>query len=200
MAIMGTGLPQKVMVKHKYVQTISQTIASNALGVFAWRANGMFSPYITAGGHQPMYFDQYSALYEHFCVVGAKVTFKVSHNTLPTSDSAYRLCAFVDSNTAILATNIDGVAEGTLGRTITLVPPTQISQAVKTLNFSAKKTFGKAVLGNKALTGSSTSDPVEQQAFVVCIQGDTGQSTDVLIVAEIEYIAIWTELKEVAQS
>lgn len=197
---MGTGLPQKVMVKHKYVQSFTEAIAANVLASYAFKANGMFSPTAISGAHQPMYFDQYSALYEHFCVVGAKITFKVAHVTAPTADSAFRMTAFVDSNNALLATNIDAIAEGTTGRSITVVPASATTQVIKTLKFSAKKTFGGSVLGNKALTGTSLADPTELSYFVLAIQAYPGQTTDVAITAEIEYVAIWTELKEVAQS
>jgi len=199
---MGTGLPQKVMVKHKYVQSAAVTIAPNTLGTYVWRANGMFAPSlsITTGAHQPMYFDQYSALYEHFCVIGAKITFKVVHVTGPTANSSFRMCAFVDSDNALLATSIDGIAEATQARTITQVPAAQVAQTVKTLKFSAKRIFGGSVLGNKALTGTATANPTELSYFVLAIQADAGQDTDVSITAEIEYIAIWTELKEVTQS
>lgn len=198
---MGTGLPRQVMVKHKYVQSIIFNIPAGGLGQFAWRANGMFDPYVAggAGEHQPMYFDQYAALYEHYCVIGSKITFKVSYGT-NSAPAPYRMSAFVDSNQTLLATNIDAVAEATTGRKITLVPSNQTHQVVKSLKFSAKKTFGKAVLGNKALTGSGTTDPTEQQIFVLCTQAVGSVDVELAIVAEVEYIAIWTELKEVAQS
>jgi len=199
---MGTGLPQKVMVKHKYVQSNSFSLPANNLGYYAFRANGMFSPSVTltTGAHQPMYFDQYGALYEHFCVIGAKVTFKVVHVTGPTANSAYKMCAFVDSNAALLASNIDAIAESTQGRTITQIPANQTSQAIKTLKFSAKRIFGGSVLGNKALTGTIIADPSELSYFVLAIEADAGQDTELAITTEIEYVAIWTELKEVAQS
>lgn len=200
MAIMGTGLPRKVMVKHKYVHSFTEAIPANILGSYAFKANGMQAPTTITGVHQPMYFDQYGALYNHFCVIGSKATFRVVHVTAPTADSAFRMCAFIDGNNALLATNIDAVSEATSGRTITVVPSSASVQTVKTLKWSGKKTFGKAVLGNKALTGDITADPTEISNFVLAIQGYPGQNTDVAITVEIEYIAIWTELKEVSQS
>lgn len=37
-------------------------------------ANGMWDPDITAVGHQPVGFDQFMALYDHYTVLGAKIT------------------------------------------------------------------------------------------------------------------------------
>lgn len=199
---MGTGLPQKVMVKHKYVQSNSFSLPANQLGYYAFRANGMYAPsvHLTGGAHQPMYFDQYSALYEHYCVIGAKITFKVVHVTGPTANSAYKMCAFIDSDNAINASNIDTIAESTQGRTITQIPANQTAQAIKTLKFSAKRIFGGSVLGNKALTGTPSSNPTELSYFVMAIEADAGQDTELAVTVEIEYVAIWTELKEVNPS
>lgn len=202
MAIMGTGLPQKVMVKHKYVQSVNEAVGAGALQSYAFRANGMYQPTVStlAGSHQPMYFDQYSALYNHYCVIGAKVTFKITHITAPTSNSAFRICAFLDDDPVLSATNIDAVAEATQGRSITIIPPNTTYQITKTLNFSAKKIFGGSVLGNKALTGTIIANPTEQSYFIFVVQNPPGQDSDICVTAEIEYVAIWTELKEVAQS
>lgn len=199
---MGTGLPQKVMVKHKYVQSNAIVVPAGTINFLAFRANGMTAPCVPVvpGTHQPMYFDQYSALYEHYCVIAAKITFKVVHVTSPTADSAYKMCAYIDSDATFTGTNIDAVAEATQGRSITQVPPGQSNQAVKTLKFSAKRIFGGSVLGNKALTGTAGANPTELSYFVLCIEADPGQNTDLAVTAEIEYVAIWTELKEVAQS
>lgn len=204
MSIMGTGLPQKVMVKHRYVQSITFQSTAGSFNTFAWYANGMFSPAVggptAAGAHQPMYFDQYSALYDHYCVIGAKVTFKVACLEANDNESAFRMCAFVDDNNTLTATNIDAVCEATTGRTMTLIPADSTDQKVKTLKFSAKRTFGKSVLGNASLSGTPLANPTELSYFILALQASPALSYSALITAEIEYIAIWTELKEVAQS
>lgn len=41
------------------------------------RANCVYDPQYATGGHQPMYFDQWSTWYKRFCVTGSKITFKL---------------------------------------------------------------------------------------------------------------------------
>lgn len=42
-----------------------------------FRCNSVAQPQFAAGGHQPMYFDQWSTWYKRYCVTGAKINFKV---------------------------------------------------------------------------------------------------------------------------
>jgi hypothetical protein len=48
--------------------------------------NGMFDPDTTGGGHQPLGFDQYMAMYTGFCVISTRVTVDFAANgaTVPT--------------------------------------------------------------------------------------------------------------------
>lgn len=201
MAIMGTGLPQKVMVKHRYANTLLQLSTPGQFQGFAVSANGMYIPDVGAAGqHQPMYFDQYAALYNHYTVIGSKITFKVT-NYDDGATHAYRMCSFVDDNNTLSATNIDAIAESTQGRTVKLIPAgDQGASYTQTLKWSAKRTFGGSTLANDSLKGTASSNPTEQSYFVLCLQALPSQLYNVVIHYEVEYVAIWRELKEVAQS
>lgn len=64
---------QKQVVKMLY----SETLPLNALGIgqavtCQFRANSIFDPNFTGVGHQPMGHDQWSAFYNHYCVVSSK--------------------------------------------------------------------------------------------------------------------------------
>lgn len=197
---MGTGLPQKVMVKHKYVETFNSSLTAGQLKAFAWRANGMYAPSLLTGGHQPMYFDQYSALYNHFCVIGSKALITISHISEADNPHTFRICAFLDDNNTLSATSLDGVAEATQARRSKHVVAEQGTPTYVKSTFSAKRVFGGSILGNKALTGTAAADPTELSYHVLAMEATPTLTANFVCTVEIEYIAIWTELKEVAQS
>lgn len=199
---MGTGLPQKVMVKHKYVTTYATTIGSGLTPTYVvMNANGMYDPEVALGGHQPMYFDQYAGLYNHYTVIGSRVKFTISNGDTQESQYSYSLVAYRDDdgNPPSSAT-MEGLAEQTQGNRLVTIPGGANNIYSSSLSFSAKKTFGGSILGNPNLRGSATSNPTEGQYFVLALRAGVGTGANVVITAHIEYVAIWTELKDVAQS
>lgn len=80
--IMSTGLmprkqfpsPPKIRTVCRYFgnfQTVNGGIGGTAAAV-VFSANGMYDPDITGTGHQPMGFDEYMNLYDHYTVVGSR--------------------------------------------------------------------------------------------------------------------------------
>ena len=82
-----------------------------APGVHVYSANGMYDPNITGVGHQPMGFDQFiGVLYDHYCVVGAKIkaTLYPSSDTVSTTAGNFGVTL---QNTATPITNLEQVLE-----------------------------------------------------------------------------------------
>lgn len=73
------------MARLVYVETglQLQPIVS-AIGHYTFAANSIFDPNVTGIGHQPRLHDDFQALYNRYCVVGAKieVTFRQTTNTI----------------------------------------------------------------------------------------------------------------------
>jgi hypothetical protein len=68
-------------------------------------------------------------------------------------------------------------------------------------SFSAKGTFGGSVLGNDNLQGSTTTDPTEQTLYTLFVSCTDGvSSSNIVATVEIEYIAVWEELKDMTES
>lgn len=192
----GLGFPKKMLMTHKYVQSQVVGAAAATLGVYNFCANGMYDPYLTGTGHQPMYFDQMTALYNHYTVIGSKI--KV---TLVPADQNYVVGILLNDDTTTLPASWDAAAEQSLANSkvvlVNAVRPTFI-----TSKWSAKKVFGGSVLANDELQGSALANPVEQSVYTVSFQtlDKITAVSSIFIKFEIEYIAVWRELKEVAQS
>ena len=50
------------------------------LGTYIFSVNGIYDPDITGVGHQPSGFDQLMTMYDHFVVIGAKITVTFVNN------------------------------------------------------------------------------------------------------------------------
>lgn len=70
------GFPTKFMCKHRYHQNISCPATSSLNDVFSHSFNlsSTYDPDADSGGHQPRGRDALAAVYDRYCVVGAKIT------------------------------------------------------------------------------------------------------------------------------
>lgn len=198
MVTLGTGLPKKIMCKHKYQETVSITIP---IGVviqrYIFSANGMYDPNITGTGHQPLYFDQLSALYDHYCVIGSKIRVLFP----PPIDSNLNVGILIDDDGGFPYASSDTVAEQTQA-TRALVVPTLTRPTYLSRKWSAKKFFGGSILANTELQGNTVANPAEQSYFGIFFQSQSTPTAAYTynFIVEIEYLAIWKELKDIASS
>jgi len=195
----GKGFPQKMTMTHKFVHsgTLTSVVGSGGFGTETIFVNGMFKPINSAVTHQPLYFDQMTVLYRYYTIIGSKVRVK-----------------FVDSGAGGIGTFVVIFPNDTVVAQVPLLMSSLIEQnkatygildgagqvAVKnlSLNWSAKKSYGGSVLGNDELRGSNLVNPVESPSFVIACQSlDTTLTSTVRYVIEVEYIAVWTVLRDV---
>ena len=74
------AFPNSKTVNLRYVEdfTLNPGVLGASVQVFSM--NGLFDPNITGGGHQPMFFDNYTALYDSYRVNHATITFVAMDN------------------------------------------------------------------------------------------------------------------------
>lgn len=76
-----TLVPYSITRRHRYVEQIQLNPGVGGLSQNVFRLNSVFDPNLTGVGHQPMGFDQYSALYERYRVKGCRVTVTFSNSS-----------------------------------------------------------------------------------------------------------------------
>lgn len=171
-----------------------------ALGVplsIKYRANGMYDPEVAVGGHQPYGFDQMMALFNHFTVVGAKITVRCcNNNSLPLF-----LATTLRGDSAVPMTTSELLERP--GTKSVLMNVAETSEIVHT--FSAQEFFGRptnVLVGAADYRGNVAQDPAEQAYFNVFIApnnpNDDLQLETVHVL--IEYTAHLTEPKTLSQS
>lgn len=194
----GIGFPKQIIMTHKYVNTSSFSIPAAAVTMqkFTFSANGMFDPNITSGGHQPLYFDQMSALYNHYTVIGS--SYKI---TIVAPETNLYVASFIEDNDTLVGTSVDAIAEQTQAKKRTFLS-SSVKPLIMNLKWSAKKFFGGSILGNGNLQGTPASNPAEQSYFITVVQSDVipGTGYNLNFTVEVRYIAVWKELKDIASS
>lgn len=192
---MGQGFPKMLKITHKYAENVTLTSTTGITQAYRYKANGMYDPNATGGGHQPMFFDQIGAIYQHFTVVGSKITVKF----IPTASSSVPQHVGININDD--STGVQGIAVDTLAEQATTnctnIAYTPEKPVILTQTWSAKKHFGGSVLGNANLIGTINNDPGELSFFTIYNCACDGATTVACyLIVEIEYTAIWRELKD----
>lgn len=160
--------------------------------------NGLYDPNITGVGHQPIGFDQVMPLYDHYTVIGSRAKVVASNFS---AIAATKLILRLKDNVTT-STNISEVLENGMSRWTTL-PPSGTGGSTRTLsiNCNPSRFFGQPVLKEDKYQGNVGSNPADQVYLHVINAPETSLDLDeVKFTIIIEYIAIFTEPKQLAQS
>ncbi len=163
-------------------------------------ANGLFDPDITGVGHQPLGFDQYMALYDHYKVLGSVITVEYFPITAST-DRSDLLVVGVNLNDGLaIATNVEQLVENNSSySSLSNGGGASIKKLKKTFNI--KKFFSGRALGAADLLGSDSANPEEQAFYQVWVASCSGGNpAAVCCSVKIDYIVQFTEQKLIAQS
>lgn len=194
----NVGFPNKMLMRHRYVETGSLTSTTGSLALQNFRANGMFDPNQTGTGHQPLYFDQMTAIYDHYTVIGSIIRVHFVSASTQTLPMIVGIMKNDDTTTTPTAAGTLCEESGTVSR---LLPADDSTVFSLTQKFSAKGTFGGSALSNDNLQGTASADPTEQTIYTLFAQTVDGAGTSTCYTwTEIEYIAVWEELKDIATS
>lgn len=188
-------LPARMRMRLKYVD---DAVTFTELGVtiknHAYRASGMYDPNQSAGGHQPMGFDNMMELYDHYIVNSSVI--KVTFQTVK----------FGNMSAAIV---LDDNATGQTQMFSVLEQPNVVNgnfsvytqPLVLTYKYDAAKVWGDAYANQSNLTGDASGNPSEEQYFIITVNGlETDINTTVYALVEIWYDVTFFEVKTLTPS
>lgn len=196
-------MPNKFPTKLRYQENVSINPSVGVPGLQVVTANGLFDPNITGVGHQPRGFDQLMAMYDHYTVIGAKITATFMLREGLAYDSMNVGIALKDA-TGI--ENLNGYLEGRNVRSRVLRgsdgAATVVGMTTISMSSSTSKFLGRSkVLADPELKGNVSSNPTEQlyfHIFAQAVQGGDAQPIDVTY--RIDYLVVFTEPKQPGQS
>lgn len=190
-----------LICKLRYADQIELNPTGSGGGVqYAFRANSVFDPDYTGVGHQCLGYDQITPFFQHYVVLGAKITAKF----MTTDNVVYNefvTCSLVDTlpSLSTISTYIEN-KRGTYG----VIGAANGGKPVVTLTakYSAKKFFHvKDPAGDSRLVASTANNPTEDALFMVGAQAmGTGDPSTMNIMIVIDYIVKFLEPRVLAQS
>lgn len=194
--------PASIVTKMRYNETILLNPGISTPAVHYFSANGLYDPNITGSGHQPLGFDQYTPIYDHYTVLGSRITIRAVANDSSTPLGANMVGVYTNDDTTAV-TSYDTVIEQGKGNVKILSGASATGQCTVAHNFSTKKFFGVTdVKDNDQLKGSSSTNPGDGAFFVVFAQGLDAATNQGALFANvtIDYIVQWSEQRSLAQS
>lgn len=195
--VRGVGFPDKMYTKLKYVENIHST-AVGGLENIVYRGNSVYDPQYSAGGHQPLFFDQYIAVYEKYRVIGSSVRLQI------TNESTQALnVAILPTSTPISLTTFQAVLEQNRSSAIRTVPPSQYLISTQKRYCSTRQATGatKSELYDQDYAGTFNSDPVNLWYWNFYLNSvDNVTAIDARILLTITYYVEFFDRQNVAQS
>lgn len=196
-------VPASKLVKLKYVGTRQLNADVSTVSSYVFSANGLYDPDITGLGHQPMGFDQWMTFYDHYTVIGSKITVKALNTGAAATDSQVIGITLHDNPVGGASTEIN--MEQATSSWKVLPPMGTANATILRKGFSAKRFFGRpksAIVNSSDFRGTNAANPTEGSYFIVWAGGliptDNPSQTNLLVT--IEYTAVFNERKELAQS
>lgn len=124
-----TATAPRQFVKLIYSYTAQElSLAASTITRQIFRINGMYDPDLSGSGHQPYYYDQWSAMYQNYKVFAAKVEVRMAMSSGYTKPVYF--CLWANPSSDITITNPDQMVE-TFGSKLTMVTTDQSSKTVK---------------------------------------------------------------------
>lgn len=191
------GFPNTIITKLRYCMYGSITAASGARSLNVFAANGIFDPDITGIGHQPLYRDQYAAIYDQYVVIGSKITVHFISNV------SYNVIVGINGNDdSIFPTTVETLMEGNNNTWAVMAQGTG-GNNVKTLTmtFEPNEAFGVDTKSDGYSATAQGANPTELWCYGVWCAASDGSSTSTCQIAvEIDYTVKFTELADPTQS
>ncbi len=196
-------VPDSHIVRLRYVETFQLNPgAAGQASTHIFRANSIFDPNLTGVGHQPLGHDQWAVFYDHYNVIGSKITAKFISNGDDFSGPAHVGVLLKDDTTTII--DPVNIMEQSNSRYKVMTSANATQLATVQGFYSPKKFFAiKDISDNRSILGAAFgSNPVEDAYFHV-YAGPLNSGIDTTAfncIITIEYLCQFTERKALAQS
>lgn len=203
---LGSGFPASKFVRLRYCDTIQMSAAAaGTIDIHNYAANALYDTDITSTGHQPLGFDQWAAIYNHYTVVGSKLTARVVAASV-NNNLAPVVVAIKITDDGVPPTSMTGIMEQGMSSYRLFNAQANSNPGVIRKNFSLRKFFGiKDVKDVRTRYGATVgSNPDDLAYFTICV-GTAGGVTmsdakTVTVDLTLDFIVQFTEPKDLPQS
>lgn len=193
-----SGLPRTRKAYLRYSTDVTNSSSTGVQAYKTFRCGSVNDPDQTGTGHQPMGYDTWTSLYNHYVVLGAKISVQtIADGTADSMTGVY----ITDSTGAPAYSDWTGFIEARKGTT-KMIASSQVRPVRTYGKYSAKKFFNvKDVRDNLDRLGAAvTANPGEEAYFTVWFQALGGATLSATHLVTIDYIVEFSEPKDLAQS
>lgn len=202
---LGLGFPKSKLVKLRYCTSVSLNSGVATVSKNSFRANGLYDPDQTGTGHQPIYFDVFQLLYDHYTVLGARCT--ASFGVTSTNAGTAIIGIMLNDDSAYDGgTTVNDYVESGKGtwKVLTMGSSSSKMENSVSMNMSTKKWFGvKNPVDSDGLRGICNSGNPSEEVYFIVYTGSVNPATDAAaldVLVVIDYIILFTEPRDIAQS
>lgn len=195
-----SGMPVQRRACLRYHEALQVTSTSGILGYHVFRANSLFDPDLTGVGHQPMGYDQWASLFNHYIVLGAKLTCMWGETTTA-SGSNMVVGTYLAAGAASVYSDYNSFIESRKGTHNIMVFPRKPTYTSS--KFSCRKFFNVIDPRDnlQRLGAAIDADPNEGAFFHVYAQSLDKSSTNTVIASiMIEYLVEFSEPRDLNES
>lgn len=166
-------------------------------GEYVFRANSLFDPNFTGGGHQPKGFDQLTAFYSRFRVYQTKFQLLCTPAVVGTPG---KLLTAVATNSSTSFSN-QGAAAETYGAQSTIITDQEPGRITGTIDLAQLNGKSKEQYATDDFTaGSATADPSEVLCLHVSMTNLTGSAESINIFLNMIFHCEFFDPTQLAQS
>lgn len=186
------GFPDKLKTKLLYCDVITMSSALGAVADWVYRMNSLYDPDYTSTGHQPQWYDQLSAVYDHYRVLGSKITARiVPTKTVDTeaNDSGPFIVGVTGSQSAVLSASSYPtlLEDGSSNNDIIVDKQGSKNCATVSTTYTPFRDLGTDPYDDTVSAGTTGSPSKQFYAHIWCKDMDTTASTRVVVQVQIEY-------------
>jgi len=184
----GGPFPNKYRCFMRYSELLTVAVTTGH-GEQLMSCNGLFDPNITGTGHQPLYFDQLGAIYDHYTVINSTAKFTICDG----SATAWTVSLFIDDDTTTGTATGGNLPLERPGSVSIISTPLQQAKSISK-RWSSTATFGSNPLDDTTMQGSPTQNPSEQSYFVAHFFDPLLANHTLLVRVDMTFDVIWDEL------
>lgn len=193
-------LPERKLVRHKYIENISLSGAAAGLCSFhAIRCNSVFDPNKTGVGHQPLYRDEMAANYTSYTVIASYIRVIFDQ----TSTNFENRGIIVSEDTSF--PNSPETFQELYPTVVPAIPGQRNSPEIRRASWNAAKwykTTTRAIMADDDKKTASGSNPANSVDFVIW-RGPVSTAVALgacLAQVEVIYITMWRDISNITGS
>lgn len=191
------GFPRNLITRMRYVTNLTLTPTTSVAGT-TFRMNSIFQVNSSASSGQPMYRDEFAALYNHYTVLGSKLTAAF----VPVSATTPLIVGVAEGDDAVFSTSVATLSEKSKSQYTIIPGAAGGGRMILTATYGSERDEGiDPYAGSDLVRTAMGANPTEAYfAHVWGIGYDFTTSTPYNVQITVEFTVLLAELADVASS